>query len=171
MHPATEHVIAATDVVRAAIQNTQGPLPPAFIVEFLVRVWRRVLAEFHASYGPASKTWTVGTATMERLLWSAAPKPDPARRVELMQTLRPLVDDLRAGMMHIGVLPHVQDEFLDRLSEYHLRILQPDEGLGGDRGDISGTHLTNTIPMDLRDPQYRHLMDLLDSAEIEEIQI
>ncbi|MFO1436344.1 MAG: DUF1631 family protein [Gammaproteobacteria bacterium] len=65
---------AATEIIDVAIEAQQGPLPPTFLVEFVLGPWRAHLSHIHSEQGEASKEWSDAAKATNLLLWSVAPK-------------------------------------------------------------------------------------------------
>jgi len=50
----SRHARAATAAIRQLIEAARGPLPPVFVLQFLLYDWRQSLAVVHREYGEAS---------------------------------------------------------------------------------------------------------------------
>ena len=59
---------AANNVIRNAIEAANGPLPPSFVVEFLLTHWRQYLAAIHRVHGEASQEWKDAIAVSDQLV-------------------------------------------------------------------------------------------------------
>lgn len=164
-HPS---LTAAADVVRKAIEATPGPLPPPFLVEMLLGHWRRFLALTHRDQGDASVAWQRAVTLTERLLWSAAPKPDLPAREELQAGLESLLDGVRAAFDVAQVDAAERREFLGELAQVHIARLHP-ERPGPYALSTSERPTADTVTLDMRDPRYARLLDLLNGAEIEQV--
>ncbi|MGE0387477.1 MAG: DUF1631 family protein [Gammaproteobacteria bacterium] len=165
-----EDVKAASDAVRSAIESTNGPLPPPFVVEFLLRHWRRYLALTHSERGPDSEEWHAACHTTERLLWSVAPKSSADERVELIRAIKALLAELRHGMQAENCPAAEQSVFLQRLSDWHLGLVNlPGAAHPGAGAKPQERDLSDTFRLDLNDPRYRQIMDMLDNANVEQI--
>lgn len=159
---------AAGAAIRKAIADADGPLPPHFLVEFLLSQWRRYLVLMHHHKGVQSQEWRDAVDTTNRLLLSVLPITTQAERSELAKSLPRLVLDLKRGAT-LGQLDGLALElFLKQLGELHLAKLDPKRPL--DKTHF--TDLSDTIAMDVQDPRYRALLDRLDGAEgIEHIEM
>ena len=154
-------VQAAGAAIRQAIANGDGPLPPKFVVEFLLQEWRRYLALTHHRHGPESAAWRAAVEATLRLIVSVQPVTSPAQRSKLMQSLPQLVADIKAGTAAARTPDAVRDAFLAQMRELHLVLIEPPK-----RGNAAPEpDLSDTISMDVRDPRYRALLDKLDGAD------
>ena len=163
----TEHIQAASEAVRKAIEDVQGPMPPAFVVEFLLKEWRRYLALEHQESGADSEGWRRALGTMEKLLWSASPKATAEDRAGLPSALTDLVPMLKLGMESVHTDAEARETFLTALRNMHLGMLHPARaGAAHPVEDMS-----DTISMNVRDPRYRELLDLLSTDNVEQIDI
>lgn len=154
-------VQAAGAAIRKAIADGDGPLPPKFLVEFLLQEWRRYLALTHHRHGPESDEWAAAVDCTRRLILSVLPVRSASQRSKLMQSLPRLVTDLKAGCAVAATPGSVRDAFLAQLREIHLALIEPPKnGKQAPEPDLS-----DTITMDVRDPRYRMLLDKLDGAD------
>ncbi|MCP5143959.1 MAG: DUF1631 family protein [Gammaproteobacteria bacterium] len=170
-----EDVKAASDTVRSAIAHVQGPLPPRFVIEFLLRHWRVYLALTHAAHGAESDRWHEASQLTESLLWSVAPKNSADERDRMFQTIRKILPALKRGMTEAYMAEAAQNIFLNELSQWHLSLLNKEAAAAAEAepdGDTSQTgevDLSDTITMDVRDPRYQQIMDLLETDNVEQI--
>ena len=153
-------VKAASAAIRTAISDADGPLPPHFLVEFLLSQWRRYLALTHHRHGPTSAEWTYAVAATRRLLFSVLPITSIEQRTKLAKSLTGLVADIKHGAQLGTLEPAARDLFLRQLGEFHIEKLDPNRPLD----PVHAMNLSDTISMDTRDPRYRALMDQLDGA-------
>lgn len=154
-------VQAAGAAIRKAIADGDGPLPPKFLVEFLLQEWRRYLALTHHREGPDSADWAAAVDATRRLILSVLPVRSAAQRSKLMQSLPKLVADLKKGCATAATPDAARDAFLAQLREIHLALIEPPKnGREAPEPDLS-----DTITMDVRDPRYRLLLDKLDGAD------
>ena len=155
-----ENVRAAGSAIRRAIAETEGPLPPAFLVEFLLSDWRRYLVRVHQESGADSEEWKNAIDVTNRLILSVLPVEDGAARAVLVKGLVRLVADVRIGIAVSGMADEAREAFLNELRAIHLLLINtPKEFLEGD-ADLSQTFALNT-----RDPRYRALLDKLDGLD------
>jgi hypothetical protein len=166
-----DDIQAASAVIRSAIERMEGPLPPAFLVEFLLRHWRVYLARVHAQQGAGAAIWTEAVAVTERLLWSVSPKAAPADRTALASAIKPLLDGIRRGAKVAAMTEQAQRSFLDELSRWHLWLINPAANPApvDTKADEKDMDLSATLRLDAMDPRYRKIMDLLESDNVEEI--
>ncbi|MGD9600910.1 MAG: DUF1631 family protein [Gammaproteobacteria bacterium] len=159
---------AASAVIRQAIADADGPLPPHFLVEFLLSQWRRVLALTHHRVGPDDPAWRGAVDTTNRLLMSVLPVTSVEQRTALSKSLPQLIRDIKQGAQLGNIDPVAMDLFLKQLGELHLAKLDPRRPLD----KPYATDLSDTIAMDVRDPRYRALLDRLDGADgVEHIEV
>ncbi len=151
---------AASAALRNAIAETDGPLPPAWVVEFMLRSWRRYLVLAHHDSGAGSAGWARAMDCTRRLLQSIVPTESPERRATLIKELPRLVTDVKIAIDKAQVDPHERDAFLDQLRQLHMSLLKLDQMPLSPTPDFS-----DTVTMDVRDPRYRALLDKLDGAE------
>jgi hypothetical protein len=164
-HPS---ITAASEVVRRAIEATPGPLPPPFLVELLLSSWRRFLAIVHRDRGAESHEWRQAVDLTERLLWSVAPKPELKARDELQGALESLVEGIRQALEIADVPELDRRALLGELAQVHIARLQPERP--GPYALATGERATaDTVTLDMRDPRYAKLLDLLNGAEIEQV--
>jgi hypothetical protein len=154
-------VQAAGSAIREAIADGDGPLPPRFLVEFLLQEWRRYLAVTHRRHGASSPEWQTGVDATRRLIISAQPVHSPAQRSKLMQSLPKLVADIKHGAAIANTPLPVRDAFLGQLRDIHLALIEPPV----DGKEKPEPDLSDTLSMDVRDPRYRMLLDRLDGAD------
>jgi len=159
---AKEDFQAASTAIRRAIAEADGPLPPRFVVEFLLQEWRRHLALTHHRAGPGSAEWKEAQQVTRQLLTSLQPPAGAEARARLTQSLPRLVADLKTGMALAHTTSETRDAFLHELRELHLRLLDPNTPPGDSRAPDD---LSDTITMDTRDPRLRLLLDKLDGAD------
>jgi Protein of unknown function (DUF1631) len=152
---------AAGAAIRKAIADADGPLPPHFLVEFLLSQWRRHLVVIHHQQGELSQEWLAAVDTTRRLLLSVLPVTSVEQRTNLAKSLPTLIAELRHGARQ-GQVDHLaMDLFLKQLGELHFAKLDPKRPL--DKAHASD--LSDTIAMDVQDPRYRALLDRLDGAD------
>lgn len=154
-------VQAAGAAIRKAIADGDGPLPPKFLVEFLLQEWRRYLALTHHRHGPDAPEWRNAVDSTLRLIVSVQPVTSPAQRSKLMQSLPKLVADIKAATAAASTPPPVREAFLAQLRDLHLALIEPPK----DGEERPPQDLSDTITMDVRDPRYRMLLDKLDGAD------
>lgn len=155
-----DDIQAASAALRNTIAETEGPLPPAWVVEFMLRSWRRYLVLVHHDNGPGSAAWARAIDCTRRVLDSIVPTESPERRAQLIRELPRLVTDVKIAIDKAQIDGQERDTFLDQLRQLHMSLLKLDQ-LPIDRG----TDFSDTVTMDVRDPRYRALLDKLDGAE------
>lgn len=154
-------VQAAGVAIRLAIAEAEGPFAPRFLVEFLLKQWRRYLALLHHRHGPMSADWAHAMDTTRRLLCSVLPVATLEDRSRLLKYLPRLIADLKIGAAVAGIAPADRDAFLAELRELHIAQLGP-RLAGAQRKPVD---LSDTIAMNVRDPRFRDFLDKLDGAD------
>ena len=155
-----DDIQAASAALRNSIAETEGPLPPAWVVEFMLRSWRRYLVLVHHDSGQGSAAWARAIDVTRRLLQSIVPTESPERRAQLVRELPRLVTDVKIAIDKAQIDATERDTFLDQLRQLHMSLLKLEQ-MPSDQG----TDFSDTVTMDVRDPRYRALLDKLDGAE------
>jgi len=158
---------AAEVLIKRALINDPGPLPPVFLSAFLSCCWHRHLARQHALHGYHSAIWRQLEMATAQLLWSMAPRPEEADRIRLKTAIDNMVPHLKQAL---GDCRHSHTEtFVKHLAEWHIAILRtgsPPELSPELRGRLEGT-----VPMLLLAPEYEHYLDAITSNEIEAVEL
>ena len=155
-----DDIQAASAALRTTIAETEGPLPPAWVVEFMLRSWRRYMVLVHHDSGANSAAWARAIDCTRRLLQSIVPTESPERRAQLIRELPRLVTDVKIAIDKAQIDLQERDSFLDQLRQLHMSLLKLKQ-LPAD----TGTDFSDTVTMDVRDPRYRALLDKLDGVE------
>ena len=161
IQPGIEDVRAAGNVIRAAIAEADGPLPPPFLIEFLLSDWRRYLVFVHFDHGPDSPEWQSAQRTTRTLLLSLLPLENADARTALLQTLPGLLGELRVGMARAGTPEAARDRFLDELRAAHVAVMDAPPPAG----PREVPDLSQTVTVNLLDPRHRALIDRLDGLD------
>ncbi len=166
--PLKTYIHAAGGIIRKAIINADGPLPPDFLVKFLLTHWCRYLVRVHHRRGTRSPEWQEAVQTTDRLLLSVLPVTNQAERTQLAKTLPKLISDLRRGAA-LGRIDELEmAQFMTELGELHLRKLSPSMPFE----KAYQTDFSDTVAVDMMDPGYRALMDKLDGFnDVEHIEL
>ncbi|MCC6715167.1 MAG: DUF1631 family protein [Gammaproteobacteria bacterium] len=176
---------AATAVIDRAIENAEGPLPPPFLVEFLLGPWRRFLAAIHHDEGSGSRAWELAQHATELLLWSIAPKATEAEKTALGNALKALVEAVRRAMDVAAWDSSAQSVFLRQLREWHLQLIKretpapPPDAKLPPLGEVprqpadpgAPADLADTVHLDVTDPHYRAYLEMLNHAIMEKIEL
>ncbi|MGE0384776.1 MAG: DUF1631 family protein [Gammaproteobacteria bacterium] len=159
---------AASAAVRSAILHGDGPLPPAFVIEFLLRAWRDYLALTHSAQGENSDDWHAAIRTAEDLLRSVRPMASARELGELCASVRSLIAELRKGMRIACVPVDRQAAWLQRLGELHLSLMRqaPAEPRAASDADY-----LDTINMEMTDPRYQRFLQMIGGAQFERIEM
>ena len=156
-----EDVGAAATVIRRAIAEADGPLPPSFLIEFLLHAWRRHLACTHHDQGPTSAAWKAAATITNQLLVSVLPLETSEARGQLLKILPALITELKAGMTAVNTPVEDQEYFLGELRIIHLDLINgPLTPATAPAPDLS-----QTVTMNVLDPRYRALLDKLDGMD------
>jgi hypothetical protein len=164
-----ESVVVANQMLKQAIQEAGGPLPPEFILRFLLNEWRQYLYRIHRRYG-SGEEWKVATLTTELFLWGTSPKRNAEERRSMAEQVPDMVSLVHEVMDIAGTDDKARNDFLNALSEWHLRIISRAHELEvempkpKERDDV-------TIPVRMDDVRFRELMDVLDSTSIEHVEM
>ena len=149
--PGIEDVRAAGNVIRSAIAEADGPLPPPFLIEFLLSDWRRFLVFVHFDHGADSAQWQSAERTTRTLLLSLLPLENAEAKVTLLQTLPGLLNELRAGMARAGTPDAARDQLLDELRAAHVAVIEaPPPPAPRETIDLS-----QTVTVNLLDPRHQ----------------
>ncbi|MGQ0658851.1 MAG: DUF1631 family protein [Chromatiales bacterium] len=175
-HEATgvSHLHAAKAAVLQLIEDARGPLPPPFVMQFLLHDWRRYLALVRHRCGESSEEWREAQEATAEVLWSVAPKPTNDERTQLAGSLNAIVSKLKRVMVSAGTDPATHAGFLDELARLHLSLVTPPRSarnsvaVPASESDEPGS---TTVRIDVHDPRYRELLDLLQSADVDQIEL
>jgi hypothetical protein len=163
---------AANAVIKQAIEGASGPLPPSFLVKFLLDYWRQYLALVHSRHGEDSAEWIQAIADSELLLWSVAPKLTDEERLDLGKSLEGLVYSIKRGMTVVGSDSAAQREFLRQLSEWHLELIARNRaGSGPGAAQDPDFDPNQTVQLRAEDLRHRELLDMLDNAYVQHIEV
>jgi hypothetical protein len=169
--PATlsgEDIRAAATVIRRAIAEADGPLPPPFLIEFLMRDWRRYLAIVHHEAGTKSIIWKAAEGVTERLLVSVLPHETQAVRQSFIKGLPQLITDVKAGVALAGLEAEARERFLSELRACHLGLLEAPLQVPA----AAPLDMRETLAMSALDPRYREFLEKLDGLDgIEHIEM
>lgn len=168
----TSHLHAAKAAVLQLIEDARGPLPPPFVMQFLLQDWRRYIAIVRHKWGEESEKWRDAQEATAEVLWSVAPKSTNEERTQLAGSLNTILAKLRRVMVSAGADLATQAAFLDQLARLHLSLVTPPRSarleIAPPPSDDPGS---TTIRIDVNDPRYRDLLDLLQSADIDQIDL
>lgn len=160
-HPGVADNRAAAAVIRKAIADADGPLPPVFLMEFLLRQWRGYLAYVHRRAGSRSIIWRNAGELTGRIVASTVPLPSREARDAMVRGLPKLVHELKTGMTIAGMTAAEREGFLVQLRAHHLSLLSAPLAVV----PASQPDLSQTVAMNVVDPRYRALLDQLDGLD------
>jgi hypothetical protein len=169
----------ATDIIDEAIEAQQGPLPPTFLVEFLLEPWRAHMARIHGEHGETSTKWADIVKATNLLLWSVAPKLNVEEKQALAASLGDLLPWIREVMDAAGWQQTERSAFLTELGRCHLCLIKTGWDASAGTRDLVGSakpadakiDLTDTVHLDASDPRYREYLDALNNVQVEQIEI
>jgi len=165
----------ANQVLRNAIQDASGPLPPTFIFEFLFNEWRRYLVWIYSLHG-AGPRWVEALVATDLFLRSVAPIVVEKEKNAVTKELDTVVASVKEAMRMAGTDSGVQVQFLHDLSEWHVHLIaRPSTDKNPKdcprwRLEPRGGH-SDTVELTREEMRHKELMDLLDNADIEQIDV
>ena len=109
--------LKAAEAVRQRLQEHEGL--DETLRDFLDHHWKTLLMMTFLMEGEESDAWLTAVNTMDRLIWSIAPKKSAEERKRLVETLPALLNDLRQGMSLIELPEAEQEAFFNRLARRH----------------------------------------------------
>jgi hypothetical protein len=171
---AIDPVLAARTraAIRHAIEESDGPIPPIFLVQFLLNDWQRFLSSTRDTHGEDSVEMSEALEATTDLLWSVMPMPSEAEKAALRTTLPGLVKCVKKGMAAIEMAEEKQSAFLQQLREWHARLLSGKGGYEAITTTFDPTRAKSsddTIQLRAHELKCRELMDMLDNAAVEHI--
>ena len=119
---------ARLQVQQALNQRLHGRVLPQVVVQMLVQSWSQVLLLAWLKHGEASQAWHDALATMDRLLASITPHPEPET---LLQQVPGLLKALRDGLAGVALDSAATREFFLQLEQLHLRACVGAPGMAG----------------------------------------
>ncbi|HHH35583.1 MAG TPA: DUF1631 family protein, partial [Gammaproteobacteria bacterium] len=93
--------------------------------DFITEHWKTLLMMTFLMEGDDSDAWLSSVETMDRLIWSIAPKNSPEERKRLVAELPGLLNNLQQGMRLIDMPARDRDEFFTRLAQCHSEAVSP----------------------------------------------
>ncbi|BBH44369.1 DUF1631 domain-containing protein [Pseudomonas sp. KU43P] len=99
-------------------QRLHGRVLPQVVVQMLVQSWSQVLLLALLKQGEASRAWRNALATMDTLLASIAPHPEPQT---LLLQVPGLLKALRDGLTGVALDSTTTRDFFLQLEQLHLR--------------------------------------------------
>lgn len=118
--------IMAHEEIRRRIHT---PMLPEVIGSFLIGCWEAVLAAGYAQAGEEGSPWNQSLETMDKLIWSVAPKRVAEDRKQLVSLLPGLLKRLQDGMTQVSLPDAERDQFFARLVKCHADAIK--SGLDG----------------------------------------
>jgi hypothetical protein len=120
------HRMGAHRRVRALLQ-TRTPDPqalPPVVRTLLDEGWTPAMVQAYTDGGERSEHWRLGERVLVELLWSVAPKRDPAERRELLRCIPELLRDLRACLATVITDQQRLARWLKELQTVHIGALR-----------------------------------------------
>jgi hypothetical protein len=96
----------------------------AFLLPFLARQWREVLAQAWLQQGTQPELWDRLLTTTDQLLWSTQPKRDSAERRQLVAVLPALVRQLNLSLDTLPWDSTEREVFTRRLIAAHMAAIR-----------------------------------------------
>ena len=96
----------------------RGRVLPEGVLRMLVQSWSQVLLLAWLKQGEASTAWNEGLATLDTLLVSIVPAPEPSR---LLEQVPGLLKALREGLAGVALDSAATREFFLQLEQLHLQ--------------------------------------------------
>jgi hypothetical protein len=116
---------ASQAAAKAAVSSAlHGAGTPAAVALFLQETWTAVLARAHSAQGVDGAAWSESLATMNELLATLRPAPDPAERTRLVGMLPAMLKRLTAGMDAVALDPAKRKAVLDALMPLHRELMR-----------------------------------------------
>jgi len=109
---------ARRQVQQVLNQRLHGRVLPQVVVQMLVQAWSQVLLRAWLKQGEASRAWHDALATMDTLLASIMPHPEPQ---SLLRQVPHLLKALRDGLAGVALDSTATREFFLQLEQLHLR--------------------------------------------------
>ncbi len=118
-----DRLIAAVLEAKRAVESriSQHPLPEP-VKEFIEVAWQPHLQDALLERGKDSGEYAKAVEALDELIWSVAPKEQPAERAQLGQRVPSLVRRLREGLKSLS--DETIAPFFDRLFEVHSGLLR-----------------------------------------------
>jgi hypothetical protein len=118
-------LVHADEVVHQCISaaDNDAPLPP-FLLPFITTQWREVMAHAWMNRQSVPGGWERALQTMDEMIWSTHPRPDPAERTRLVALLPDLVQRINLGLDGIGWQGPERAEFTRHLIDAHMKVIR-----------------------------------------------
>ena len=115
----------ADEVVHQSISaaGDRDPLRP-FLLPFLTTQWREVMAQAWTNRVAVPGGWDQALQTLDQMIWSTQPKPDPAERSRLVALLPDLVRRINISLDSIGWDGEERAEFTRSLIDTHMKAIR-----------------------------------------------
>jgi hypothetical protein len=97
---------------------------PQAVRDMLFDVWVRAFAQAHLESGRGSPAWHALAKTMDDLLWSVEPKPQPDDRKRLVAMLPAMLRELQQGFVRAQMPAAHQEAFLGTLVDCHSQAVK-----------------------------------------------
>jgi hypothetical protein len=168
--PRDDSVVVVNHMLRELIEASSGPLPPQFVLRFLLNEWRQYLLRIYRRYGQGEE-WTVARKTTELFLWGVAPKEDAGERRVLASKLSEIVSLAHEVMDIAGTSDGERQEFFDALGEWHMEIIARAPRTPPPLPPVDDESGEATVEVRIDDIRFRELLDVLDMADIERVEL
>jgi len=108
------------------LMTRYSPVPKAVVTLIEVN-WKQILRLRFLQKGKDSSEWKNAVSLMEELLWSVAPKSDPADRKKLLETIPKLLKSLRHALSGPSFNQHKITALFRELQQCHIKCLNGDK--------------------------------------------
>ena len=113
----------ADEVVHQCVNALSEALVP-FLLPFLARQWREVMARAWLNRAREPALWDDVLGTMDKVIWSTQPKSNPDERAALVAALPDLVRKLNTHLDGIGWSGEERASFTRLLIETHMKAIR-----------------------------------------------
>lgn len=124
--------LKAAEAVQQRLQEHEGL--DETLRDFLDHHWKTLLMMTFLMEGEESDAWLTAVNTMDRLIWSIAPKKSAEERKRLVDALPMLLNELRQGMSLIELPEAEQEALFNHLARRHSEAVSARQRRDRDAG-------------------------------------
>jgi len=114
------------DAIVNQLMTQYSPVPKT-VIALIENNWSQILRLRYLQKGKDSPEWEQAVSLMEALLWSVAPKKDPADRKKLLATIPQLLKSLRGALSGPSFNQHKITSSFKDLQQCHIKCLNGDK--------------------------------------------